>query len=190
MSSSLRPHGLQHARLLCPSPSPRACSNSCPFSQWCHPTISSSVVPFSSCLQSFPASGSFPMSQLSASGGQSTGLSASASVLPMNIQDWFPIGLTGLISLQYAYLLLNFSIFFFSKQTSNSLSFLIRHPLTFCGSMSLFPFPFWVLAVICYNILFLMRLWGLKYKIYIKILRSCTTAALLKTGVFDKLVEF
>ena len=83
--STLRPQGLQHTRLPCPSPTPRACSNSCPSSQWCHPTISSSVVPFSSCLQSFPASGSFPMSQFFASGGQSIGASASASVLPMNI---------------------------------------------------------------------------------------------------------
>ena len=100
MSDSLWSCGLQHARLPCPSPTPRACSNSCPSSRWCHPTISSSVVPFSSCLQSFPAWGSFPMSQFSASGGQSIGASASASVLPMNIQDWFPLGLTGLISLQ------------------------------------------------------------------------------------------
>ena len=83
-----------------PSPSPRACSNSCPSSWWCHPTISSSVVPFSSCLQFLPASGSFLLSQLFASGGQSIGASASASVLPMNIQNWFPLGLTGLISLQ------------------------------------------------------------------------------------------
>ena len=92
--------GLQHARLPCPSPSPRACSNSCPSSQWCHPTISSSVIPFSSCLQSFPASGSFLISQLFASGGQSTGALASEPVLPMNIQDWFPLALTGFISLQ------------------------------------------------------------------------------------------
>ena len=99
MSDSLRPHGLQHARLPCPLPTTRACSNSCPSSQWCHPTISSSVVPFSSCLQSFPASGSFPMSQFSTSGGQSIGVLASASVLPMNIQDWFSLTLTGLISL-------------------------------------------------------------------------------------------
>ena len=97
VSNSLQPHGLQHARLPCPSPSHGACSNSCPLSQWCHPTISSSVIPFSSCLQSFPASGSFPMSQLLASGGQS--ISASASVFPMNIQSWFPLRLTGLISL-------------------------------------------------------------------------------------------
>ena len=92
VSDSLRPHGLQHTRLPCPSPTPAAYSNSCPLSQWCHPTISSSVVPFSTCLQSFPASGSFPMSQFFTSGGQSIGVSALASVLPMNIQDWFPLG--------------------------------------------------------------------------------------------------
>ena len=91
MSDSLLPHGLQHARLPCPSLTPGACSNSCSLSQWCHPTISSSVIPFSSCLPSFPASGYFPMSQVFASGGQSTGDSASASVLPMNIQYWFPL---------------------------------------------------------------------------------------------------
>ena len=95
---TLRPHGLQHTRLPCPSPTPRACSNSCPSSQWCHPTISYSVIPFSSCLQSFPASEFFPVSQFFASGGQSIGVSASASVLPMNIQDWFTLGLSGLIS--------------------------------------------------------------------------------------------
>ena len=100
MSSSLGPHGLKHTRPPCPSPSPGACSNSCPLSWWCHPTISSSAVPFSSYPQSFPASESFQMSQLFASGGQSIGVSASTSVLPMNIQDWFPLGLTGLISLQ------------------------------------------------------------------------------------------
>ena len=100
MSDSLRPHELQQNRLPCPSLSPWACSNSCPSSWWCHPTILSSVVPFSSCPQSFPASGSFPMSRLFASGGQSIGVSASASVLPMNIQDWFPLGWTGWISLQ------------------------------------------------------------------------------------------
>ena len=90
-SDSLQPHGLQHARPPCPSPSPRACSNSCPLSQWYHLTISSSAIPFSSCLQSFPASGSFLMSQLLASGGQSIGASASASALPINIQSWFPL---------------------------------------------------------------------------------------------------
>ena len=100
MSDSLWPHGLQHSRLPCPSPTPGTCSNSCPSSRWCHPTISSSVVPFSSHLQSFPALGSFPMSQFFTSGGQSIRVSASASVLPMNIQDWFPLGLTDWMSLQ------------------------------------------------------------------------------------------
>ena len=99
MSNSLQLHGLYRARLPCPPLSPGVCSNSCPLSKWCHPTISSSVIPFSSCFQSFPASGSFPMSQLFASGDQSIRASALASVLPMNIQDWFPLGLTGLISL-------------------------------------------------------------------------------------------
>ena len=99
VSNSLRPHGLQHARLSCPSPPPRACSKSCPLSLWCHPSISSSVVPFSPCLQSFVASGSLLMSHLFSSGGQSIGVSASASVLSMNTQDWFPLGLTDLISL-------------------------------------------------------------------------------------------
>ena len=100
VSNSLRPRGLQHERLSWLSPTPRACSNSCPLSPWCHPTISSSVIPFSSCLQSSSASGSFLMSQLFTSGGQSIGASTSASVLPMNIQDWFPLGWTGWISLQ------------------------------------------------------------------------------------------
>ena len=99
MSDSLQPHGLQHPRLPCPSPTPESCSNLSPLSQWCHPTISSSVIPFSY-LQSFPASESFPMSQLFASGSQSFWASASASVLPMNVQNWFPFWLTGLISLQ------------------------------------------------------------------------------------------
>ena len=96
----LRPQGLQHARLLCPSPNPGGHSNSCPMSWWCHPTISPSVIPFSSYLQFFPSSGSFQMSQFFTSGGQSIGISTSASVLPMNIQDWFPLGLTDWISLQ------------------------------------------------------------------------------------------
>ena len=100
VSNSLQPHGLRHARLPCPSPTPGAYSNSCLLCQWYHPTISSSVVPFSSCLQSFPASGSFPMSQLIASGGQTIGVAASPSALSMNIQDWLPLGLTGWISLQ------------------------------------------------------------------------------------------
>ena len=100
VSNSLWPHESQHARPPCPSPTPRVHSNSCPSSWWCHPAIFSSVVPFSSCLQSFPASGSFPMSQFFPWGGQSIGVSASASVPPMNIQDWFPLGWTGWISLQ------------------------------------------------------------------------------------------
>ena len=100
VSDSLRPHELQHARPPCPSPTPRAYPNSCPLNRWCHPAISSSGVPFSSCPQSLPASGSFPMSQLFAWGGQSTGVSALASVLPMNTQDWSPLGWTSWISLQ------------------------------------------------------------------------------------------
>ena len=100
VSDSFWPHGLQHTRLPCPSPTAGVYSNSCPLSQWYHPTISSSVIAFSSCLQSLPASGSFQMSQLFASGGQSIGVSASTSVLPVNIQDWFPLGWTDWISLQ------------------------------------------------------------------------------------------
>ena len=100
MSNFLWPHGLQHAKLPCPSPIPGLYSNSCPLSQWCHPTVSSSVIPFSFCLQSFPTLGSFQMSQFFASGGQSIRVSASASVLPMNTQDWSPLGWTGWISLQ------------------------------------------------------------------------------------------
>ena len=100
MSNSLQPHGLQHARPPCPSPIPRVYSNSCALSRWCHPTIFFSVVPFSSCLHSFPASGAFQMSQFLTSGGQSIWVSSSASVLLMNIEDWLPLGWTGWISLQ------------------------------------------------------------------------------------------
>ena len=100
MSNSLQPHELQHAKPPCPSPTPGVHSSWCPLSRWCHPAISSSAVPFSSCPQSLPASGSFPMSQLFASGGQSIGVSASASVPPMDTQDWSPLGWTGWISLQ------------------------------------------------------------------------------------------
>ena len=99
VSDSLQPHESQHARPPCPSPTPGVYSNSCPSSRWCHPTISSSVVPFSSCPQSLPASGSFPMNQLFTWGGQSIGVSASTSVLPMNTQDWSPLGWAGWISL-------------------------------------------------------------------------------------------
>ena len=106
---TLQPHGLKHARPPCPSPAPGVYSNSCPSSQWCHPAISFSVVPFSSCPHSLSASGSFQMSQLSASGGQSIGVSASASVLPMNIQDWFSLGWTGWISFHPKLLLRVFS---------------------------------------------------------------------------------
>ena len=100
MSDSLRPQGLQHAKPPCPSPTPGVYPHSCPLSRWCHPTISSPVIPFSSCLQSFPASGSFQMSQFFSLGGLSIGVSASTSVLPMNTQDWSPLGWTGWISLQ------------------------------------------------------------------------------------------
>ena len=101
VSNSLWPHESQHARPPCPSPTPGVHSNSCPSSRWCHPALSSSVIPFSSCPQSFPSSRSFPMSQLFASGGQSIGVSASTSVLPMNTQDWSPLGWIGWISLQF-----------------------------------------------------------------------------------------
>ena len=117
---TLQPHGLQHARLPCPSPTPESCSNLSPLSQWCHPTISSSVIPFSSHLQSFPASESFPLSQLFASGGQSFWASASASVLPMNVQDWFSFWLTGLISLQSKNPLWHFNLPTYYPPTSTS----------------------------------------------------------------------
>ena len=126
MSDSLQPHGLQHARLPCPSPTPWASSNSCPSSRWCYPTISSSVLPF--CLQSFPASGSFPMCQFFTSGGQN--IVASASVLPMNIQDWFPLELTGLVSLQSKALSRVFSNNTVQSINSSVLSFLHSPTLT------------------------------------------------------------
>ena len=130
MSDSLRLHGLQHARLPCLWPTPRGCANSCPLSRWCHPTISPSVVPFSSCLQSFPASGSFLVSQLFTSGGQIIGASASASVLPMHTHNWFPLGLTGLISLQSKGLSRVFSNNTLQSINSVALSFLYRPALT------------------------------------------------------------
>ena len=140
MSSSLLPHGLQHARLPYQSPTPGACSNSCPLSQWCHPTISSSVILFS-CLESFPASGSFPMSQFFASGSQSTGVSASASVLPNSFwifqySDWFPLGWTGWISLQSKGLSRVFSNTTNQKHHSSVLRFCIvqlSHPYVTTG---------------------------------------------------------
>ena len=132
-SSSLQPHGLQHTRLPCPSPTPGVYSNSCPLSRWCHPAISSSVI-FSYCLQSFPASGSFPMSQFFASGGQNIGASASASVFPMNIQGWFPLGLTSLIS-------------FLSKGLSRVFSYITVQKHQFYDTeLSLWSNSQWVLA--------------------------------------------
>ena len=129
MSNTLQPHGLQHTRLPCPSLSPRVCSNSYPLNWWCHQTISSSVTPFFTCPQSFPVSGSFQMSQLFTSGGQSIGASASASVLSMNTQGWFPLGLTGLISLQSTGLSRVYSSTTFENINSSVLS-LLHGPLS------------------------------------------------------------
>ena len=126
----LESHGLHHTRPPCPSPAPGACSNLCPSNWWCRPTISSSVVPFSSCLQSIPASMSFPMNQLFTSGGQSIGGSASASVLPINIRDWFPLGLAGLISLLSKGLLRVFSNTTVQKHQLLASSFLYGPTLT------------------------------------------------------------
>ena len=130
VSNSLRPHELQRTRPPCPSPTPGVHPNPCPLSQWCHPTILSSIVPFSSCLQSLPASGSFPMSQLFTSGGQSIGVSASASGLPMDTQDWSPLGWTGWISLQSKGLSRVFSITTVQNINSSVLSFLYSPTLT------------------------------------------------------------
>ena len=124
VSSSLRPHEQQHTRPPCPSPTPRVYSNSCPLSWWCHPMTSSSVIPFSFCFQSFPASGSFPMSHFFTSRGQSIGVSASTSVLPMNAQHWFPLGWTDWISLQSKGLLRLFSNTTVQKHQFFSASFL------------------------------------------------------------------
>ena len=128
VSDSLQPHESQHARSPCPSPTPGVHSNSCLSSWWCHPTISSSVIPFSSCHQSLPASESFPMSQLFAWGGQSTGVSASASVLPMNTQDWSPSEWTGLISLQCV---LFYTLGFVATYNRSSNRQLIYYPSNF-----------------------------------------------------------
>ena len=136
MSNTLWPHGLQHATLPCSSSTPGAYSNSCPLSWWCHPIISSSVVPFSSCLQSFPASESFPVSQFFTSGGQSIGVSASASVLPMDTQNWFPLGLTGWISLQSKGLSRVLSNTAVQKHQFFSISFL-------CGPTFTFIYDYW-----------------------------------------------
>ena len=130
VSESLWPHEPQHTRPSCPSPTPGVYPNPCPLSQWCHPTISSSVIPFSFCPQSFPASGSFPMSQLFASGGQSMGVSASASVLPMNTQDWTHLGWTGWIFLQSKGLSRPSPTPQFKSINSSVLSFLYKPTLT------------------------------------------------------------
>ena len=138
MSDSLWTHGLQQARPPCPSPTPGVYSNSCPLSWWCHPTISSSVIPFSSCLQSFPASRSFQRSQLFTSGGQSIGVSASTSVLPMNIEDWFPLGWTGWISLQSK------GLFKSLLQHYSSKASIFRHSAFFIVQHS---HPYWLLEI-------------------------------------------
>ena len=130
MSNSLQPHKLQHVRPLCPSPTPGVHPNPCPWSQWCHPTISPSVGPFTSCLQSFPASGSFQMSHLFESGGQSIGVSVSTWVFPMNTQNWSPLGWTGWISLQFKGLSRIFSNTTVQKHNSLVLSFLHSPTLT------------------------------------------------------------
>ena len=130
VSSSLWLHGLKHTRRPCPPPTPGACSNSCPSSWWWHPTISSSVAPFSSCPQPFPESWSFPMSQVFTSSGQSIGASASASFLPTNIQGWFPLGLTSLISLLSKGLLRVFSALQFERINSSALNLLYGSTLT------------------------------------------------------------
>ena len=136
MFNSLWPHGLQHVRLPCPSPTPAAYSNSCPSNRWCHPTISSSVIPFSSCPQSFPASGSFPMSQFFASGDQRIGVSASASVLPVTIQDWFPLEWTGWISL------LSKGLFKSLLQHHPSKPSILQHSAFFIIQLS-HPYDYW-----------------------------------------------
>ena len=130
MSNSLQPHGLQHARLPCPSPFPGSCSNSCPLGWWCHPTILCCVVPFSFYPQSFPESRSFPMSWLFISDAQSIGVSASASVLTMNTQDWFPLGWTGWISLRSKGLSRVFSNTTVQKNNSSAISLLYSPTLT------------------------------------------------------------
>ena len=143
----------QHARLPCPSPTPRACSNSCPLSQWCHPTISSSVTPFTSCPQSSPASGSFPVNQLFTSGDHSIGISASASVLLMNIQDWFPLGWTGWISLQSKGLSIVLSQHYNSKASilQHSAFFIVQlsHPYVTTGKTIALTRQIFVGKVVC-----------------------------------------
>ena len=166
---SFRPHESQHARPPCPSPTPRVHPNPCPSSWWCHPAISSSVIPFSSCPQAFPASGSFPMSQLFASGGQSIGVSASASVLPMNIQDWSPLGWTGWIFLQSKELSRVFSNtivqkhqFFGTQLSSLSNSHILTWPLEK-------PWP-WLDGP-----LLVSKLLSISLKVKVLVIQSCLT---------------
>ena len=156
VSNSLRPHGLQHTRLPCPSPSLGVCSNSCPLSRWCIPTISSSVISFSSHLQSFSASGSFQMIRLFAPGGPSIGVSASASVLPMNIQGWFLLGLTDLISLQFKGLSRVFSSITVQKhqflQRSAFSMVQLSHPYMTTGKTIALTTRTFVAKVVCFLI--------------------------------------
>ena len=154
MSESLWPHELQHARAPCPSPAPGVCSNSCPSNRWCHPTILSSVTPFSSCPQSFPVSGSFQMNQFFTSGGQSIGASIleywsigakySASVFPMNIQDWLPLGWTGWISFFESYLRFHFYNYMI-------VYFIPFNKMSFPSSQVIFAkFWYWLICICCF----------------------------------------
>ena len=163
MSNCLRPHESQHARPPCPSPTPGVYSNPCPSSWWCHPTISSSVVPFSSCPQPLPASGSFPMSQLLAWGGQSTGVSASASVLPMNTQDWSPLGWTGWISLQSKSLLQHYSSNASIFRHSAFFTVQLSHPYTTTGktiALTRWTFVGKVMSLLCLCFLIYYLYWS------------------------------
>ena len=159
MPNFLQPHGLQHTRLPCPSLSPRVCLSSYPLSRWYHPTISFSVILFSSCLQSLPASGSFPMNRFFSWGGQNFGASASASVLPVNTQDWFPLGLTGLISLQSKELARVFSSTIVQKHqlfsTQSSLIVHLSHSYMTTGktiALTTRTFVGKVMSLLCYAV--------------------------------------
>ena len=167
MSDILRPCGLQYARLPCSSLSPGVCSNSCPMSQWCHPTMSSSVALFL-CPQSFPASGSFPMSRLFVSGDQTIRASASASVLPMNIQSWFPLGLTGLLSLQskgLSRVFFSTTIWkhqFFSTQpslwfNSHIHTWLLEKPWLYVGSLFFYSLKHTYILLLALNISYVVQ---------------------------------
>ena len=156
MSNSFRFNELRYASLPCPSPTPGACSNSCLLRWWCHPTISNFVIPFFSCLQSFPASGSLPMSQHFASGGQNTGVSASASVLPVNTEDWFPLGWTGCISLQSKGLSRAFNTTV-RKHQFLALSLLYSPTLTYiCDYWKNYSLPIWIFVGKVMSLVFTM----------------------------------